>query len=96
MQAVSWLVLVALSVTSVVSGHLWAALVLGGLKAVLVGLDFMELRHAARVHAVAFVLFLAVLLAILLSLSPWGEGRVSSKQRQTQCARTPLTRASAE
>lgn len=69
MQAVTWLALVALSVTSVMQGHLRWALVLAGLKAVLVGLEFMELRHAARLHAAAWVAFVALLVAVLEVLS---------------------------
>lgn len=65
MQLVVWLALVSLSVLSVLSGHLHLALVIGGIKALLVGLEFMELRHAARVHAAGYALFLAVVLAVL-------------------------------
>jgi hypothetical protein len=65
MRLATWLALVGLSVASVASGRLPVALVLGGVKALLVGLEFMELRHAARVHAAAYGLFLALLVAVL-------------------------------
>lgn len=65
MRLLTWLALLALSIVSVLVGRLSMALALGALKALLVGLEFMELRHAARVHAAAYVLFLGVLLAVL-------------------------------
>lgn len=65
MRLLSWLTLVALSIVSVAMGRLSVALMLGALKAALVGLEFMELRHAARVHAAAYMLFLGVVLVAL-------------------------------
>lgn len=65
MRLATWLGLIALSVGSVLVGRLPLALALGALKAILVGLEFMELRTAARVHAAAYVLFVGVLLAVL-------------------------------
>ncbi len=65
MRVVIWFALIALSVTSVLTGHLVIALCIAAAKAVLVGLEFMELRHAARLRAAAWVLFVAVILAVL-------------------------------
>lgn len=65
MRVVTWLVLVTLSVLSVLAGRLSLALVFAAAKAVLLGLEFMELRHAARLHAAAYVLFVAVVVAVL-------------------------------
>lgn len=59
MRLVTWLALVGLSVAAVGAGRLHVALALGAAKALLVGLDFMELREAARPHAAAWVAFIA-------------------------------------
>ncbi|MCB9602439.1 MAG: hypothetical protein H6720_19145 [Sandaracinus sp.] len=56
------LTLVALAVHV---GDLWLALALSGVKATLVGLELMEVRHAAWLHVVAFVGFVAVLTGAL-------------------------------
>lgn len=69
MQLGVWLALVSLSVLSVLHGRVQVALGLAGLKALLVGLEFMELRHAARVHAAGYVLFLALLVVGLVLLA---------------------------
>ncbi|MBL8920081.1 MAG: cytochrome C oxidase subunit IV family protein [Myxococcaceae bacterium] len=66
MRAATWALLVGLTCASVASGRLWLALVLAALKAVAVGLEFMELRHAARVHRWAFTGFVGLLTAGLL------------------------------
>lgn len=64
---VVYLALVALVVLAVALGRLELAIMIGALKALLVGLEFMELRHAARVHALAFVaLVLGIAGAILI------------------------------
>ena len=65
MRLVTWALLVGLSLASVASGRLQVALVLAGLKALAVGLEFMELRVAARVHALGFVTFVALLVLVL-------------------------------
>lgn len=65
MRLVTWALLVGLSLASVASGRLQVALVLAGLKALTVGLEFMELRVAARVHALGFATFVALLVLVL-------------------------------
>ncbi|MDP3500458.1 MAG: hypothetical protein Q8S33_09000 [Myxococcales bacterium] len=65
MRLVTWVVLVGLSMASVGSGRLQVALVLAGLKALAVGLEFMELREAARLHALGFATFVALLVLVL-------------------------------
>lgn len=66
MRAATWVLLVTLSCVSVASGRLHLALALAAVKAVVVGLEFMELRHAARAHLVAFVGFVGLVTAGLL------------------------------
>jgi hypothetical protein len=56
-RLVTWLVLLAFSSAAVWDGRLGVALGLGALKALLVGAEFMELRHAHRLHAAAFAAF---------------------------------------
>lgn len=63
-----WLLLVGISVASVVGAHFQVAILLGALKALLVGVEFMELRHAARAHAVLYVAFIA-LITIAVSIA---------------------------
>lgn len=65
MRLVTWAFLIALSLASVASGRLQVALVLAGLKALAVGLEFMELSAAARLHALGFATFVALLVLVL-------------------------------
>lgn len=73
MRLVVWVLLVALSLASVAVGRLDLALVFASAKAVLLGFEFMELRHAARLHLGAYVLFVVLIAGVLevmtLSLS---------------------------
>lgn len=69
MRLLMWLVLVVLSVVSVLTGQLFVALVIAAGKALLVGLSFMELQHAARLHAAAYVLFIGGVLLVLAILT---------------------------
>jgi hypothetical protein len=50
-----------LAIISVVDGHLKLALAFAGLKAVMVGFGYMELRSAAYAHAVSFTLAMLAL-----------------------------------
>lgn len=59
MRVLTWIVLVGMSSASVWRGQLADALAIAGLKALLVGWEFMELRVAARPHAVAWTLYVA-------------------------------------
>lgn len=65
MRLATWLALVGLAVASVRAGRLDVALGLAGVKALVVGLEFMELRQAARLHAAAWALFVAALVGVL-------------------------------
>lgn len=69
MRAAVFVTLIALAVAAATTGSLALALGLGGLKAALVGAEFMELRHAARPHAVAYVAVIAVLVLALVALT---------------------------
>ncbi|MCK6570529.1 hypothetical protein L6V77_05375 [Myxococcota bacterium] len=67
-NTLTWLALVTLSVVSVALGRLDVALTVAGAKAILVGLDFMELRAAARPHLVAYLSYVVLLVAVLVLL----------------------------
>jgi len=66
---VTWFALMALAIGAVAIGRVDVALLLAGCKALLVGLQFMELRDAARLHAAAFVLWAGLVTAVLVLLS---------------------------
>lgn len=68
MRVVTWLVLVGLAIVGVWLGRPGLALALAGTKAVLVGLEFMELRRAHRLCAVGFCLAMAGLTGLLALL----------------------------
>lgn len=59
--AATWVALVAAAGLAVAGGDPAAAVLLGGAKAVLLGLVYLELGHAARPHAAAWVLFVGAL-----------------------------------
>ncbi len=66
-----FVLLVALAAASVALGSLPLALLLAGLKAAAVGSEYMELRHAHRLHLVGYLGWVALLVAALsLALSP--------------------------
>lgn len=65
MQLATYLTLVLLAVASAAYGHLRLALVLAAIKALLVGLEFMEVRHAARGHLAAFVAYVGLVVTAL-------------------------------
>jgi hypothetical protein len=60
-----WVLLIVLALASVIAGRLEVALALAGVKALLVGAQFMELRHAHRAHAAAFAAWVLTLVAVL-------------------------------
>ena len=66
MRFVAYIALVAAALIAVAWGVLLPALVLGGLKACVVGSEFMELRTAHLAHRVVFALGVA---ALVLALS---------------------------
>lgn len=57
MRLLTWFLLLGLSTASVLRGQLADALLLAGLKALLVGWEFMELRTASRLHTAAYALY---------------------------------------
>ncbi len=60
--------LLTLALVAVLHGQLAAALAIGGAKAALVGIEYMELRRAARAHAIGFVLGVLAVTAVLVAL----------------------------
>lgn len=73
MRLIVWVSLVTLAVVAVWSGHLAIALALAGVKALLVGFQYMELRWAHRAHAASFALAVAgvvVLLEVITRAAP--------------------------
>lgn len=69
MRALVFAVLLVLAVAAALSGHVHVALALGGVKALLVGVEFMELRHAARRHALGFAALVAGLVLVLVLIA---------------------------
>lgn len=69
MRALTWVLLVGLTLTSFAVGRFGVALGLAATKAILVGLEFMELREAHRLHAAAFAAGVLVVTALLAVLS---------------------------
>ena len=65
MRAVTWLVLVALAAVGLTTQHPSLALAVAGAKALAVGLEFMELKHAARAHLGLFLSFVVGLVVVL-------------------------------
>lgn len=65
MRAAAFLVLMLLAGLSITVGSFHLALALAAVKAAVVGLVYMDLRHAHRAHAVGFALGVALLLAAL-------------------------------
>ena len=61
-----WFVLIVLATVATLAGRIDVALLCAGGKTLLVGIEFMELRHAARVHAAAFVAWATAMTALLL------------------------------
>ena len=63
-----WALLVGLAVLAVAVGRFDVALVAAAAKALCVGVWFMELRQAARLHATLFTLATAFVTSLLLLL----------------------------
>lgn len=66
MTTAIWFVLILLATVATLAGRIDVALLCAGGKTLLVGLEFMELRHAARLHAAAFVAWAITVTALLL------------------------------
>lgn len=60
-----YVTLVGLALASVASGRFAIAIALAGAKALLVGLEYMELRHAHRAHLAVFAAWAVVLVTAL-------------------------------
>ena len=69
MRLFVYLALLFLAALAVGTANLAIALGLAGVKATLVGLEYMELRHAARAHALGYVGFIAALVLVLVALT---------------------------
>lgn len=65
----AWVVLVGLAVLAVASGQVWVGLAIGALKSVVVGAEYMELRHADRAHGLALAGAIAVLTVALVGMT---------------------------
>lgn len=68
MRTLSCLVMVLLAVVSILEGNVALALLFGGIKALIVGLGYMELREAARAHLLAYASGVAALTGVLVLL----------------------------
>ncbi|MFW6067327.1 MAG: hypothetical protein ACOC97_03245 [Myxococcota bacterium] len=69
MRVAAYVAMVALVVWAVIVGDIALALAIGGTKTLVVGLEFMELRHAARPHLIGFGLGTVVLTVLLVALA---------------------------
>jgi len=65
MRFIAYLALVAAAVAAVAFGTLLPALALAGIKACVVGFEFMELRTAHIAHRIVFALGVAALVLAL-------------------------------
>lgn len=65
MRVITWIALVGAALAAFAWGRWLPALALGGLKACLVGLQFMELRQAHPAHRFAFVGGVVALVGLL-------------------------------
>lgn len=69
MRALTWLVLLSCVAISLAVGRPGVAIALAGVKALLLGREFMELKHAHPLHSLLFtsaVAFAALVLAVLV------------------------------
>lgn len=71
-RVIAWLALVAAAVAAFAWGSVIPALVLGGVKALVVGEQFMELRTAHPAHRVVFALGVAGLVGVLAIVAAHG------------------------
>ncbi|MBP8809887.1 MAG: hypothetical protein KBG48_19675 [Kofleriaceae bacterium] len=72
MRALAFVLLLGLALASVAVGSFALAMALGAAKALVVGVVFMELRHAHRAHLVGFVLAVGLVAAVLIALGGLG------------------------
>jgi hypothetical protein len=64
-RAIAFVALLILAGLSVAVGSFHLALALAAVKAVIVGLVYMDLRHAHRAHAIAFAGGVSLLLVVV-------------------------------
>jgi len=69
MRFAAYVLMIGLLGIALYTGDIALALAAGGAKALLVGVEFMELRHAARAHLVGFALFTIALTGGLVALT---------------------------
>ncbi|MBX3248672.1 MAG: hypothetical protein KF901_15960 [Myxococcales bacterium] len=69
MRTAAYLACLALVAVAITLADLRIALLAAGVKSVLVGAELMELRHAHRLHLVAFVAFIGLLATSLVILA---------------------------
>lgn len=65
MRLLTWILLVGLAAGAVAIGRPGLGLAFAGAKALLVGAEFMELKHAHRLHAGVFGAGVAALVLVL-------------------------------
>jgi len=66
MRVVAFAIMVVLAVISVSEGNVVLALVFGGVKALLVGLGYMELGRSALPHMIGFIVFICAVTGALV------------------------------
>lgn len=66
MRALTWVVLIGLSLGSIAANRIDLAFLFAGVKAAMLGLSFMELKDAAREHSLAYLAFVAIVAAVLM------------------------------
>lgn len=66
MRLAAYLVMVVLASVALATGEIALALSIGGAKALIVGVEFMELRHAAWPHLFGFGVFSVFVTLVLL------------------------------
>lgn len=69
MRVAVYLVMMLVAVIAVIEGEIALALALAGVKALLVGVGYMELGHAARPHMLGFVAGMAALTGALVLIA---------------------------
>jgi hypothetical protein len=70
MRALTWFILLACVAASLAVGRPGVAIALAGVKALLLGREFMELKHAHALHSLLFtaaVSFAVLVLAVLVA-----------------------------
>ncbi|UJR84148.1 hypothetical protein [Sandaracinus amylolyticus] len=69
MRIAAWALLVALAVFAVLSGDVVVGLAVGAVKCAVVGAEYMELRHAHRLHALAALGAVVVMTVALVAIT---------------------------